>query len=138
MNCDTIHIFFFFFEELAKTFEGVHPELIINYDETNIINDPGKKSSCVHKGTKHAEYVKDTSKSSTSVMFSGTTSNIILPIYMVYKAEHVYNIWTYNWSPGARYKRSRSGWFDMALFEDWCFSRVMQYFRKFPKKKGNN
>jgi len=132
VSCDTINLFF---EELTKTIEGVDPELIINYDETNMTDDPGKKKVVVRRGTKHAECIKDTSKSSTSVMFCGTASGVILPLYVVYKAEHLYNTWTYNGPPGTRYNRSRSGWFDMTLFEDWFFSIVMPYFRKFPDKK---
>jgi len=98
-------------------------------------DDPGKKKVVVRRGTKHAECIKDTSKSSTFVMFSGTASGVILPLYVVYKAEHLYNTWTYNGPPGTRYNRSRSGWFDMTLFEDWFFTIVMPYFRKFPDKK---
>lgn len=132
VSCDTIN---FFFEELNKTIEGVDPELIIHYDETNMIDDPGKKKVVVRRGIKHVQCIKDTLKSSTSVMFSGTASGTILPLYVVYKAENLYNTWTCNGPPGTKYNRSRSGWFDMTLFEDWFFIVVMSYFQKFPDKK---
>lgn len=101
-----------YFNELEKTLEGVNPELIINYDETNMTDDPGRKKVIVRRGVEHAECIKDTSKSSTSVMFSGTAPGVVLPIYVVYKADHLYDSWTLDGPKGTRYNRSKSGWFD--------------------------
>lgn len=110
-----------YFNELSLTLDGVDSDVIINYDETNMTDDPGRKKVIVRRGIKHAECIKDTSKSSTSVMFSGTASGVILPVYVVYKADHLYDSWTQDGPKGARYNRSKSGWFDTTLFEDWFF-----------------
>lgn len=98
-----------YFNELSLTLEGVDSDVIINYDETNMTDDPGRKKVIVRRGIKHAECIKDTSKSSTSVMFSGTASGVILPVYVVYKADHLYDSWTQDGPKGARYNRSKSG-----------------------------
>lgn len=59
---------------------------------------------------------------------------MLLPLYIVYKAEHLYNTWTSNGPPGARYNRSKSGWFTEAIFEDWYFTVAVRYFEKYPKE----
>ncbi|KAG5882829.1 hypothetical protein JTB14_008012 [Gonioctena quinquepunctata] len=57
--------------------KDVHPEAIVNYDETNFTDDPGRIKVIVRKQSKRAEKVMDTSKFSTSVMFSCSASEDI-------------------------------------------------------------
>ncbi|XP_029348073.1 uncharacterized protein LOC115034777, partial [Acyrthosiphon pisum] len=92
------------------------------------------KKVIVRRGVKHAECIKDTSKSSTSVMFSGTASGVVLPIYVVYKADHLYDAWTLDGPKRTRYNRSKSGWSDTTIFEDWFLSAVIPYFRRFKNQ----
>lgn len=118
-----------YFSELEKSLEGVQPSHIFNYDETNFTDDPGKKRVIVKRGAKHPERCIDSSKSSVSVMMAGTSDGVILPPYVVYKSEYLYDTWT-NYGPrGARYNRSKSGWFDMRIFEDWFQSIVVPFVR---------
>ena len=72
----------------------------MNYDETNISNDPGRKKVIFKRGTKYPERIINSSKTSTSVMYAGCADGTILPPYVVYKATHMYNTWTTG-SPGA-------------------------------------
>lgn len=72
---------------------GIHPANIINYDETNFSDDPGKIRILVRRGSKHAHRIVDSSKSSTSVMFAATGSGEFLPPYVVYKSKHLYPEW---------------------------------------------
>ncbi|KAA0197749.1 hypothetical protein HAZT_HAZT004114 [Hyalella azteca] len=58
---------------------------IINYDETNFTNDPGKSQMIFRRGMKYPERVMNFSKTSYSVMFAGTASGELLPPYVVYK-----------------------------------------------------
>ena len=69
------------------------------------------------------------SKSSTSIMFAGTAASELLPAYVVYKAEKLWDTWTENGPIGAQCNRSRSGWFNHACFEDW-FEKVALLFCK--------
>lgn len=111
---------------------GVLPQLIINYDETNMTDDPGKCKVITRRGCKHPKRILDSSKSSVSVMFAGKASGFLLPPYVVYKAEHLYDSWIDGGPRGTRNNRSKSGWFDGVIFEDWFNKIVLPYFRKFP------
>lgn len=126
------HIITQYFDNLENSLAGVLPQLIINYDETNMTDDPGKCKVITRRGSKHPERILDSSKSSVSVMFAGTASGFLLPPYVVYKAEHLYDSWLEGGPRGTRYNRSKSGWFDGVIFEDWFNKIVLPYFRKFP------
>lgn len=52
-------------------------------------------------------------------MFCGNTLDETLPPYVVYKARNLYDIWTVTGPDGTRYNRSKSGWFEATIFEDW-------------------
>lgn len=124
-----------YFTQLEKSMEGVQPNNIINYDETNLTDDPGAVRVISRRNAKHADRVIDATKSSTSVMFSGTATGVNLPPYVVYKATHLYDTWTENGPPGTIYNRSPSGWFVLNLFEDYFFRVVMPYFKKSPQSE---
>lgn len=125
-----------YFDELSETLDGIDHGLIINYDETNITDDPGRKKVVVRRGSRHPERIVDSSKSSTSVMFSAAGDGTLLPPYITYKAENIYNTWTENGPKGAIYNRSKSGWFTLEIFEDWFRKIALPYFKKFDKEAG--
>lgn len=75
-----------YFDELTTTLEGIDPGMIVNYDETNMTDDPGRKKVIVRRGMRHPERIIDSSKASTSVMFAGSADRILLPPYITYKA----------------------------------------------------
>ena len=83
-----------YFENLADTLEGVPPSNIMNYDETNLSNDPGRKRVIMKRGTKYPERIMDSPKSSVSLMYAGCADGTVLPPYVVYKALHMYDSWT--------------------------------------------
>ena len=85
-----------YFDELEISLAGIPPENILNYDETGLTDDPGKKRCVVKRGSRYPEMVKNHSKVTTSVMFSGTANGTLLPPYVVpvYKAKNVYQQWT--------------------------------------------
>ena len=74
-------------------------------------------------------------KGSTSIMFSGTASGELLPVYVVYKAINMWNTWTLGGPKGARFNRSKSGWFDSPCFNDWFRSIVLPWARKKEGRK---
>ena len=119
-----------FYDNLKVTLDGVPSENIINYDETNLTDDPGKKKIIVRRGTIYPERVMNTTKSSISVMFSGTASGHLLPPYVVYKAVHLYDTWTEGGPPGTRFNRSLSGWFEACSFDDWFHNIILPYARE--------
>jgi hypothetical protein len=59
-----------YFDNLEVTLAGVLPSNIVNYDETNLCDDPGQHRVFVQRGSKHSRRYLDASKSSTYVMFA--------------------------------------------------------------------
>lgn len=124
-----------YFDELYQAIENVPPENVINYDETNFSDDPGKIKVITKRGSKHCDRVMDTSKTNISVMVAVAASGTLLPAYIVYKALHLYPTWIENGPPGAVYNRSKNGWFDQFTFEDWFHKIALPYFSKRSGKK---
>lgn len=124
-----------YFSNLQETLKDVPPCNIINYDETNLSDDPGRKKCIFPRGSKYPERAMHSSKSSTSIMFAGSASGELLPTYVVYKAEHMWDSWTNGGPPGTRYNRSKSGWFDSQSFEDWFRSIALPYLKKQDGRK---
>lgn len=124
-----------FFDNLSDTLKDVPPSNIMNYDETNLSDDPGRKKILTRRGTKYPERVMNASKSATSVMYAGFADGHQLPPYIVYKATNMYDTWTVGGPPGTRYNRSKSGWFDQHCFADWFNSMALPYLRRLDGKK---
>ncbi|XP_037045724.1 uncharacterized protein LOC119081087 [Bradysia coprophila] len=124
-----------YFKLLENELKDVPPQNILNYDETNLRDDPGKKKVIVRRGCKYPERVMNSSKSSTSIMFSAAGDGTILPPYVVYKAVHLYGSWTQNGPKYTRYNRTKSGWFDSQCFEDWVRTIAIPYLKKLTGKK---
>lgn len=67
--------------------EGVPASNIFNYNETNLQDDPEKKKMLFHRGTKYLEGICNFTKTATTVIMCGSVSGVLLPSYIVYKAE---------------------------------------------------
>ncbi len=124
-----------YFQRLEVELNNIPPENIVNYDETNLRDDPGKKKVIVKRGCKYPERVMNNSKSSTSLMFSAAGDGTMLPCYVVYKAIHLYDSWTQDGPKHTRYNRTKSGWFDAVCFEDWVRTVAVPYCKKLSGKK---
>jgi hypothetical protein len=124
-----------FFTNLGKELEGVPPTNIINYDETNLTDDTGRKRCVFRRSCRYPNRVAPTTKTGFSVMFSGSADGIPFPPYTVFKAEHLYTPWVEGGPKGARYNRSKSGWFDTECFEDWFLSLMLPRLKRLPGKK---
>jgi len=119
-----------YFLNLRESIENVPPNNILNFDETNLSDDPGSTKCIFRRGMKYPERVLNTSKASISVMFAITGTGEVLPPYTVYKAERMYDQWTIGGPKNARYNRSKSGWFDSFSFEDWFTTIVVPWAKK--------
>lgn len=124
-----------FFTNYSKVAAGVPATHIWNYDETNCQDDPGRGKALYRKGTKYAERVINSTKSSISVMFCASAAGQMLPPYTVYKAGNMYHGWTEGGPKGARYNTSASGWFDGCIFYDWFRFTALPVLKKLPGKK---
>lgn len=76
-------------------------------------------------GSKYFEQVRNHSKIAFSVMFCCSAAGDMLPPMVVYKSGTgtVYQNWTEGGMPGSTYGATKSGWFDMDMFNRW-FSQV--------------
>ncbi|XP_043226388.1 uncharacterized protein LOC122383728 [Amphibalanus amphitrite] len=124
-----------FFSRLAQVLEGVEPQNLFNYDETNVTDDPGAKRCITRRGMRRVERRMSHSKQATSIMFCGSADGKYLPPMVVYKAKHIYQEWMQGGPTGALYHRSPSGWFDNFLFERWFFDLFLPHVKDRPGKK---
>lgn len=124
-----------YFNNLEESLLNVEPQALINYDETNLSDEPGKKRCIFKRGTKYLERIRNHSKGSTSIMFAGTASGKMLPMYTVYKAEHLWHTWMEGGPTHTRYNRSKSGWFDHVCFNDWFNTIILPYVRSIDGPK---
>ena len=62
-------------------------------------------------------------------MMYASGDGTLLPPYVLYKAERVYDTWTEGGPQGTWYNRNHSGWFDLPIFEDWFRTIVLPYFK---------
>ena len=121
-----------YFGNLGRSLEGVPAANIVNYDETNLTDDPKGKLQIFRKGVKHAERIMNTTKSSTSIMFAVSAAGKVLSPYIVYKAERIQDTWILGGPLGAHYNRTKSGWFDSDVFVDWFEKVALRYFATLP------
>lgn len=120
---------------LSKSLEGIPAENIYNYDETNLQDDPGAQKVIVRRGCKYPKKICNSSKTSTSLMMCGSAAGQILPPYVVFKSNSLWDTWTQGGPKGCRYNCSKSGWFDLRIFEDWFENLFLRFVRQKPGKK---
>lgn len=125
-----------FHENLEKEVTGVPPENIWNFDETALVNDPGRTKCIMKRGTRYPERVINNTKAGVSVMFCGNAAGRVLPPYCVYKSQAVImDAWVRGAPPGTKFSRSKSGWFDEGIFEKWFNDMLLPELKKQNGKK---
>jgi|UniRef100_A0A2S2QDD5 hypothetical protein len=124
-----------YFNNLEHSLTNIPPCNILNYNETNLSDDPGRIKVISKCSRKYLKRVINHSKSCTSEMFSCTGNGELLLLYIVYKALHMYTPWIIGDPKNSKFNRSKSGWFDSNYFEDWLLKTVIPYFKNKPDKK---
>ena len=117
------------FDNLTASMANVPPDCIINYNETNLSDDPGRAKLVFKRGTKYPERILNNTKSCTS-MFAGTPTGIIMVPYIAFKAEHIWDTWCNGGPDGTRYNHSKSSWFDSICLNDWFMTVIVPYCRR--------
>ncbi|XP_065652789.1 uncharacterized protein LOC136080108 [Hydra vulgaris] len=98
-----------YIQQLSKTVQNVPPSNIYNYDETNLSDDPGSKKCLVKRGNKYPANIRNTSKTSISIMISGNAAVEVLPPFVVYKAVNLWSTWCKGGPKGVRYFNTKTG-----------------------------
>ena len=123
-----------YFNNVEQGLKDVPASNILNYDETNLRDDPGTRKYVMKRGTKYLEKVMGSSKVAFSVMFTGNAESDVLPPYVVHKSVHFYDQWVEGGPPGTRYNRSQSGRFDETTSTDWFFKMMLSKLRRLEGK----
>ncbi|KAL4719073.1 hypothetical protein ACJJTC_011537 [Scirpophaga incertulas] len=116
-----------YFENLSKTIKDIPAENIVNFDETNLSDDPGSSKCIFRRGVKYPERVVNSTKGNISLMFTATASGQSLPLYVVYKSTNLYTEWVSGGPPDTRYNCTKSGWFDSAMFENYFETIILPW-----------
>lgn len=136
-----------YFENLRETLNDVPACNVFNYDETNLQDDPGKKKMLFRRGTKYPERVCNFTKTAITVMMCGSASGVLLPPYVIYKAERLWQQWVELGpkgdpccnerccSSGSRYNRTHHGWMDSQTFTEWFESCFLPHAKRLPGRK---
>lgn len=69
---------------------------IVNYDETNLTDDPRRRKVITKRGCKYPERVMKSSKIAPSTMYAAAAD-------VVHKAKNLYNTWTEHGPKGCWY-----------------------------------
>ena len=124
-----------FFENLRESLKDIPASHILNYDETNLADDPGLEKLIFKRGVKYPERIMNYTKGATSIMFAGTADGELLAQYVVYKAANMWNSWTKGGPLKTRYNRSKSEWFDAVCFDDSFRTVIIPWARKLEGTK---
>ncbi|KAJ8940229.1 hypothetical protein NQ314_010792 [Rhamnusium bicolor] len=116
-----------YFTNLENIIKDIPPDRIVNYDATNLTDDPGTKKHIFCRGTKYLERIMNSTKSAISIMYTVPACGKVFPPYIVYKAERLHDQWCISGPPGTRYNRSKSGWFDGPCFTHWFKSIILPW-----------
>ena len=124
-----------FFNRLSDGAGDIPANRIFNYDETALSDDPGRKRVMVSRGTRRVEQVKEHSKVNISIMVCGSAAGDLLPPFVCYKSEHLYDGWTTGGPKDACYSNTKSGWFEMKTFEEWFHELFIPAIQHLPGEK---
>ncbi|XP_037300423.1 uncharacterized protein LOC115456161 isoform X2 [Manduca sexta] len=124
-----------FFDHLVKELKDVPAANIWNYDEINLVDDPGLKKVITRRNCKYPEVIKNSTKGCVSIMIAGNAAGDIIPMYVNYKSQKLQQTWTTGGPEGARYNCSKSSWFDTQGFEDWFMHLMLPVLKKQVGKK---
>ncbi|KAJ8966826.1 hypothetical protein NQ314_003288 [Rhamnusium bicolor] len=136
-----------YFGNLEDTLNNVAPSTIYNYDETNVGDNPGSRRLVYRRGVKYPEDIVNHSKSCTTIMICGSTDGTLLPPYVIYKSEHLYNTWKEGGitgypcctkpccSQGCRFNRTSHDWMDAVTFENWFCSSFLPHAKRLEGRK---
>ena len=108
-----------YFDNLEASLAGVEPNNLVNYDETNVTDEPGAIAVVCRRGLRRVERKIQHSKAAISLMYCGSASGEFLPPMVVYKSKNCYLEWTRRAPEGTIFDCSKSGWFDARCFERW-------------------
>lgn len=120
-----------YFNELHTSVDGVPPANIINYDESNLTDDPGRQRVIVRRCQ---AYIQNPRIIALGHVLCSGRCNFFAP-YIGYRAKNVYSEWVMNGPPSSCYNRSKNEWFNSDIFSDWFNKIAYPYLRRLEGQK---
>lgn len=117
-----------YFSNLEKTLKDVFPENIIDYDKTNLSDDPGRKRVIACRGCKYPERIMNSTKILTSIKLACTAVGHLLPAWETCCLP--VRLLEKRGPPNTRYNRTDNGRFNNSMFDDWFFTIVLPYAKR--------
>ena len=132
-------------EKLREFFENIRPSLdpsgakycppecVVNYDETAMTDSAGDPYVITRRRTKSPRVALNNHKSNRSVMFAVTADGKVLAPYVCTKTKFkAQDIEAY---PECHWDTSKSGWFNMEVFDRWFKTVIVPWARTQPGKR---
>ena len=102
-----------------------------NCDETAFATASSSKRVLGRRGTKSVyETMAGSGRELITVHWCGNANDDQIPPYILYKAQHLYSIWTLNGLSQALYGVSSSGWMEKPNFHSWFVKGFLPQLRK--------
>ena len=96
------------------------PAQIFNTDETGFVTDPKNDIVLARCGARRVnQSIGGSGREQITVNCAGAASGKVLPLYIVYKGQNLYQAWTEEGPEGAAYTTSAKGWMESPQFMDW-------------------
>jgi len=117
-----------FFDKLLDIFNRLNlhtkPQNIFNVDETGFQTDIGSQKIFCKRGLKNPhKTVASSTKTMYTVQVCCSAIGNFLPLYVVYKGKHLYDLWCKGGPEDAVFNCSPSGWMESDQFVEW-FEKV--------------
>ena len=102
-----------------------------NCDETAFATASSSKSVIAKRGSKSVyETMAGSGREHITVHWCGNANGDQIPPYVLYKAQHLYHIWTLNGPTDCMYGVSSSGWMEKPNFYSWFVKGFLPQVRK--------
>ena len=102
-----------------KNYLKLYPELIYNMDESGLFMNPRPPKVVAFRGQKRVRYQCSGSKSQITILRCCNGTGQLIPLFFIFDAKQLNQLWTRGEVSGTRYGLSDSGLTDQALFYGW-------------------
>ncbi|CAF3851980.1 unnamed protein product, partial [Rotaria sp. Silwood1] len=97
------------------------PGQIFNCDESGLSDGISHSKVIIHRQSSYAYRIQGGTggKSYTTVLFCGSATGALLPPFIIYKGQRLYEEWCIGGPQNAAYGNSENGWMNQNLFYQW-------------------
>ena len=127
-----------FFENMRPSLDPsganyCQPECVVNYDETAMTDSAGDPFVITRRSTKSPRIALNNHKTNRSVMFAVTADGKVLAPYVCTKTK--FKAQDTEAYPECHWDTSKSGWFNMEVFDRWFQTVIVPWAKTHPGKR---